>query len=106
MARKQLSSRQLKFENSGDTFVGELRGEDTVQIRNQPVAQYTFVDSEGKIATCLGSAGLNPILSSLDVGTIVEIVYASDTKTSNGFMKDFEVYQLDSFDDAESDEII
>lgn len=100
MARRQINSRQIKFENQGDAFVGILKAKDTVILRGQDVPQFTFVDSEGRICQLLGSAGLNPVLSATDIDTMLEIEYDEDMKTGNGMMKVFSIYEIDDFEDA------
>lgn len=103
MARKQINSRQIKFENQGDAFVGILKSRDTVILRGQDVPQFTFVDAEGRVCQMLGSAGLNPVISSVDIETMLEIEYTEDMRTGNGMMKVFSIFEIDNFEDAEAE---
>ena len=103
MGRREITTRQIKFSEVGDTAIGLFIGVNDVPVEqgSDTARQLHFQDANGVPYWFWESAAMSTTMMAAQEGTILEVTYTGQRNVGQPSpLKDFKIYVLDTFDDS------
>lgn len=96
MAREKLEQGSIfSFNDVGDKITGKVTGFRKITTRNGTSPVCDLVDSRGMAQTIFLSTMLEGLLSQVNTGDVIEVVFTGFGQTTSGYqMKEYEVFRL------------
>lgn len=83
----------FQFKKAGDMVTGQLVNKAQIQVKGGRVGKYTINKADNKKVAFLGSVQLDELMSNVNIGARIQVVYVSDETLENkNVMKKFKLY--------------